>query len=149
MAAAAAGPPKGAPKKPPKPPPRPTTPRGAEVSKAAQVSPAEKARTPCMFYAYNRAFLHSDTQKYKGPRPRVMAKTNPKGKGPAKVAASVAPLVSAPINHASSDVPQVNAMPVQLDQKIPWLWDTAAGRHIIGRQALSNDVVKWIHPKRV
>ena len=37
-------------------------------------------------------------------------------------------------------VPQVNALPVQIDQKIPWLWDTAAGRHIIGRQALSSDM---------
>ena len=114
LAAAAAGPPKGAPKKPPKAPPRPTTPRGAEVSKAAQTTPQEKARTPCMFYAYNMckakscAFLHSDTQKYKGPPPRII-KANPKGKAPAKVAASVAPLVSAPVNHASSDVPQVNA----------------------------------------
>ena len=145
LAAAAAGPPKGAPKKPPKAPPRPTTPRGAEVSKAAQMTPQEKARTPCMFYAYNMckakscAFLHSDTQKYKGPPPRIV-KANPKGKAPAKVAASVAPLVSAPINHASSDVPQVNAMAVNVDQKIPWLWDTAAGRHIIGRQALSSEM---------
>ena len=136
-AAAAAGPPKGAPKKPPPKPPRPgnTTPRGAEVVKAAQMTPAEKARAPCMFYAHNMckakscAFLHSDTQKYKGPPPRVLAK-QPKGKAPAKVAASVAPLVSAPINHTSSDVPQVNAMAVNVDQKIPWLWDTAAGRHI-------------------
>ena len=98
-----------------------------------------------MFYAYNMckakscAFLHSDTQKYKGPPPRII-KANPKGKAPAKVAASVAPLVSAPINHASSDVPQVNAMAVNVDQKIPWLWDTAAGRHIIGRQALSSEM---------
>ena len=35
---------------------------------------------------------------------------------------------------------QVNAVPVQIDQKIPWLWDTAAGRHIIGRQALSSEM---------
>ena len=56
------------------------------------------------------------------------------------MAASVAPLVSAPISHSSTDVPQVNALPIQLDRKIPWLWDTAAGRHIIGRQALSSDM---------
>ena len=54
--------------------------------------------------------------------------------------ASVAPLVTAPLSHLSTDVPQVNALPIQLDRKIPWLWDTAAGRHIIGRQALSSDM---------
>ena len=37
-------------------------------------------------------------------------------------------------------VEQVNAVPVQIDQKIPWLWDTAAGRHLIGRQALSSEM---------
>ena len=36
--------------------------------------------------------------------------------------------------------PQVNALPIQIDRKVPWLWDTAAGRHIIGRQALSSDM---------
>ena len=146
LAAAAAGRPnpKGGPKPPPKAPKPPkgdTTPRGQEVTKAAQMTPAEKAKTPCMFYAYgvckakSCAFLHSDTQKYKGPPPRVLAKA-PKGKAPAKVAASVAPLVSAPLSHSSTDVPQVNALPIQIDRKVPWLWDTAAGRHIIGRQAL-------------
>ena len=127
-----------------RPPKGDTTPRGQEVSKAAQ-TPAEKAKTPCMFYAYgvckakSCAFLHSDTHKYKGPPPRVLAKA-PKGKAPAKVAGSVAPLVSAPLSHPSTDVPQVNALPIQLDRKVPWLWDTAAGRHIIGRQALSSDM---------
>ena len=82
------------------------------------MTPAEKAKTPCMFYAYgvckakSCAFLHSDTQKYKGPPPRVLAKA-PKGKAPAKVAASVAPLVSAPLSHSSTDVPQVNALPIR------------------------------------
>ena len=84
------------PKGGPKPPPRPPTPGNTtreEVTKAAQMTPAEKAKTPCMFYAYGMckakscAFLHSDTQKYKGP-PQAL-----KGKAPAKVAASVAPLV--------------------------------------------------------
>ena len=150
LAAAAAGRPnpKGGPKPPPKAPKPPrgdTTPRGQEVTKATQMTPAEKAKTPCMFYAYgvckakSCAFLHSDTQKYKGPPPRVLAKAR-KGKAPAKVAASVAPLVTAPLSHSSTDVPQVNALPIQLDRKVPWLWDTAAGRHIIGRQALSSDM---------
>ena len=40
---------------------------------------------------------------------------------------------------------QVNAVPVQIDQKIPWLWDTAAGRHIIGRQALSSEMKSCLH----
>ena len=56
LAAAAGRPnPRGGPKPPPKPPRPPrgaTTPRGQEVTKAAQMIPAEKAKTPCMFYAY-------------------------------------------------------------------------------------------------
>ena len=120
-----------------------TTPRGAEVVKASKMTPAEKAKTPCMFYAYSMckakqcAFLHSHSQKYQGPPPRVLAKDGAKGKAPAKVAASVAPLVSAQVSQASDGIPQVNALPLEVEQKIPWLWDTAAGRHIIGRQALS------------
>ena len=146
LAAAAKAPPKGGPPKgPPKPPKRggSTTPRGAEVVKASKMTPAEKAKTPCMFYAYSMckakqcAFLHSDSQKYQGPPPRVLSKDGGKGKAPAKVAASVAPLVSAQVSRSSDDIPQVNALPLEVDQKIPWLWDTAAGRHIIGRQALS------------
>ena len=145
LAAAAKAAPKGGPKGPPKNPRRngSTTPRGAEVVKASKMAPAEKAKTPCMFYAYNLckakqcAFLHSDTQKYQGPPPRILAKDGAKGKAPAKVAASVAPLVSAQVSQASGDLPQVNALPLEIEQKIPWLWDTAAGRHIIGRQALS------------
>ena len=107
------------------------------------MSPEEKAKTPCMFFAYNMckakscAFLHSNTQKYQGPPPRVLAKDGARGKAPAKVAASVAPLVSAQVSQASGHIPQVNALPLEVEQKIPWLWDTAAGRHIIGRQALS------------
>ena len=146
LAAAAKAPPKKAP--PPKPPRNPrrgdrsTTPRGEEATRASKMTPEEKAKTPCMFFAYNMckakscAFLHSNTQKYQGPPPRVLGKDG-KAKAPAKVAASVAPLVSAQVSSSSSDIPQVNAMPLEVDQKIPWLWDTAAGRHIIGRQALS------------
>ena len=56
LAAAAGRPnPRGGPRQPPKPPRPPrgdTTPRGQEVTKTAQMIPAEKAKTPCMFYAY-------------------------------------------------------------------------------------------------
>ena len=75
------------------------------------MTPAEKAKTPCMFYAYvmrkakSCAFLHSDTQKYKGP-PQGF-----RGKAPAKVAASVAPLVSAPISRSWTDVPKWTRCP--------------------------------------
>ena len=57
-----------------------TTPRSAEAQKAASMTPAQKAKTPCMFYAYNAckakqgAFLHSAKEKYKGPPPRALAK---------------------------------------------------------------------------
>ena len=115
-----------------------TTPRGAEAKRAANMTAAEKAKTPCMFYAYNSckakacAFLHSDTQKYKGPPPKAMSKSKPK----ATVAASVA----LPIPTEQHEVSQVHAMPMLPDNKISWLWDTAAGRHLIGKQALSRDM---------
>ena len=59
----------------------------------------EKARTPCMFYAYgacrsdNCAFLRDDANKYKGPKPKSLAKAKPKAK--AKANAAVAPVISA------------------------------------------------------
>ena len=67
--------PKAKPSGPKPPPPNRkgnTTPRGEEARKVAKMSASEKAKTPCMFYAYNAynakscAFLHSDTNKYKG-----------------------------------------------------------------------------------
>ena len=67
-----------------------TTPRGEEVKKVAKMSPAEKTKAPFMFYAYNAckakscAFLHSDTNKYKGPPPRALGNS---GKAPSKAAA--------------------------------------------------------------
>ena len=33
--------------------------------------------------------------------------------------------------------PVITAMPFEASTAIPWLWDTAAGRHLIGRQALT------------
>ena len=75
------------------PPKAATTPRSAEALKVASMTPAQKAKTPCMFYAYNAfkakqcAFLLSATEKYKGPPPRALAKA----KSSPKVAASMAP----------------------------------------------------------
>ena len=124
---------KGAPTGPP-PKAGANTPRSVEAQKAANMTPAQKARTPCMFYAYNSckakqcAFLHSATEKYKGPPPRALAKA----KGSPKVAANMAHVTA-----GTAAVPIVDAMPAKPTGAIPWLWDTAAGRHLIGRQALT------------
>ena len=32
--------------------------------------------------------------------------------------------------------------------KIPWLWDTAAGRHLIGRQALDGEMKRCLQPSQ-
>ena len=69
----------------------------------------EKARTPCMIYAFGSCkaakceFLHDDANKYTGPPPRSLAvpKADPK------------------------------------QDKVTWIWDTGAGRHLIGKQALN------------
>ena len=78
----------------PKNPGPPRTPRSENAAKTANMTAAEKAKVPCMFYAYNScraakcAFLHSDTQKYKGPPPRALSK------GPAKAPATMAQCVT-------------------------------------------------------
>ena len=38
---------------------------------------------------------------------------------------------------ATNNPDPINAMPMKASKSIPWLWDTAAGRHLIGRQALT------------
>ena len=38
---------------------------------------------------------------------------------------------------ATNNFNPINAMPMKASKSIPWLWDTAAGRHLIGRQALT------------
>ena len=137
--------PKAKPSGPKPPPPNRkgnTTPRGEEARKVAKMSASEKAKTPCMFYAYNAckakscAFLHSDTNKYKGPPPRALGKS---GKAPAKAAASMATVIIPEVAaHGATNNPDpINAMPMKASKSIPWLWDTAAGRHLIGRQALT------------
>ena len=137
--------PKAKPSGPKPPPPNRkgnTTPRGEEARKVAKMSASEKAKTPCMFYAYNAckakscAFLHSDTNKYKGPPPRALGKS---GKAPAKAAASMATVIIPEVaaDGATNNPDPINAMPMKASKSIPWLWDTAAGRHLIGRQALT------------
>ena len=137
--------PKAKPSGPKPPPPNRkgnTTPRGEEAKKVANMSASEKAKTPCMFYAYNAckakscAFLHSDTNKYKGPPPRALGKS---GKAPAKAAANMATVIIPEVAaHGATNNPDpINAMPMKASKAIPWLWDTAAGRHLIGRQALT------------
>ena len=111
-----------------------TTPRSAEANRVANMTPAQKARTPCMFYAYNAckakqcAFLHSATEKYKGPPTRTLSKP----KSTTSVPGSMATIAA-----GTAAVPIVDAMPSKLTGAIPWLWDTAAGRHLIGKQALT------------
>ena len=130
------------PKPPPPPPPKSQsankgdttpsnlTPRSKAVSKTAKMSAVEKAKVPCMFYAYDAcrakscAFLHAPTEKYTGPPPRALSKA----KSPAAVAAVV---------------PAVPSVPARNDN-ISWLWDTAAGRHLIGKQALNSTMMHCV-----
>ena len=109
--------------------------------KAYQMSAAEKANTPCMFFAYNVcrakscAFLHSETNRYQGPPPpRALGKG---GKAPPNAYASVATVITPEIAVSDAIKPVINAMPFKASTAIPWLWDTAAGRHLIGHQALT------------
>ena len=116
-----------------------TTPRSQQAQSAKNMSAEEKARTPCMFYAYgacrsdNCAFLHDDANKYKGPKPKSLAKAKPKAK--AKANAAIAPIISAMPSQTLSS-----------PGKVTWLWDTAAGRHLIGRQALSARALACVRP---
>ena len=131
MPAAPLGKSKATPRGPPKPKPKgaPTTPRSEAVVKVADMTMAQKAKTPCAFYAFNSCrakscpFLHDTNNKYKGPPPKSLRFA--KGKPPAKATAAVA---------------QVHAMPAFDDGKVSWLWDTAAGRHLFGRQALTQEM---------
>ena len=116
-----------------------TTPRSEQARRASQMTKEEKARMPCMFYAFGSCkvakceFLHDDANKYTGPPPRSLAapkadpqaKPKPKLKPKPKAAATIAPLIS--------------AMPAaQAQDKVTWIWDTGAGRHLIGKQALNH-----------
>ena len=87
-----------------------------------------------MFFAYNCcyakqcAFSHDPNKKYTGPPPKSISKA----KGQPSAPAAVAPLIP--------------AVPAITDNKVTWLWDTAAGRHLIGRQALSSVMHKCVRP---
>ena len=97
----------------------------------------EKARTPCMFYAFGSCkaakcdLLHDDSNKYTGPPPRSLAaakadpKAKPKPKPKPRATATIAPLITA--------LPAATAQ-----DKVTWIWDTGAGRHLIGKQALNH-----------
>ena len=80
-----------------------TTPRSAEANRVANMTPAQKARTPCMFYAYNAckakqcAFLHSATEKYKGPPPRALSKFKSTTSVPGSMATIAAGSAAVPI----------------------------------------------------
>ena len=114
-----------------------TTPRSEQARRAGQMAKKEKARTPCMFYAFGSCkaakcdFLHDDSKKYTGPPPRSLAaakadaKAKPKKKPTPKATASIAPLILA--------LPAATAQ-----DKVTWIWDTGAGRHLIGKQALNH-----------
>ena len=80
------------------------TPRSKAISKTANMTAAEKAKTPCMFVVTAAA----------------------------KASAAVAQLIPAMASVASDD------------NRISWLWDTAAGRHLIGRQALNSNMIKCV-----
>ena len=88
-----------------------TTPRSQQAQTAKNMTAEEKARTPCMFYAYgacrsdNCAFLHDDANKYKGPKPKSLAKAK------AKANAAIAPLISAMPSQTLSS-----------PGKVTWLW---------------------------
>ena len=149
LAAAAKAKAKAAKVKPPPPPKQPGTPRSLAASKTANMTAAEKAKVPCMFYAYNSckaakcAFLHSDSNKYKGPPPRGLSKA------PTKASANMAACLTAFEGAALAHPPDVPACVAQPEGgKIPWLWDTAAGRHLIGRQALDSDMKRCLQPSQ-
>ena len=141
--------PKIKPPPPPKNPGPPRTPRSEAASKTANMTAAEKAKIPCMFYAYDScraakcAFLHSDTNKYKGPPPRALSKGPPKA--PATMAQCISAFGGAALAH-QSNVHACAAQPT--NGKIPWLWDTAAGRHLIGRQALDGEMKRCLQPSQ-
>ena len=82
-----------------------------------------------MFFAYDACkaskcdFLHDKNNLYKGPQSRSLRFANKPSKD--TVAANVAVVQSA------------FATPTLSENKVSWLWDTAAGRHLFGAQALT------------
>ena len=50
----------------------------------------------------------------------------------------------ATIAAGTAAVPIVDAMPSKLTGAIPWLWDAAAGGHLIGKQALTPKMKEFL-----
>ena len=50
----------------------------------------------------------------------------------------------ATVNAGTAALPIVNALLSKLPGAIPWLWDTAAGRHLIGKQALTPKMKEFL-----
>ena len=96
---------------------------------------AQKTKTLCAFFAFNSCrakscpSLRDTNNKYKGPPPKTLRFS--KGKAAPKAPAAVA---------------QVHATPAFEDGKVSWLWDTAAGRHLFGRQALTQKMRECASP---
>ena len=88
------------------------------------MTPAQKAKHQCMFFAFNSCrakscpFLHDANNKYSGPPPRSLKPKDGPPKAPA-VAASV-------LHDGVASVPAMAASAVS--HTVPWLWDTAAGQ---------------------
>ena len=108
---------------------------------------AEKATIPCMFFAYNIcnaepcAFLHSEDNRYRGPPPPSLSRGS---KTPPDAYANVATVIVPEIAVPDASKPVITAMPSTASTAISWLWDTAAGRHLIGRQVLTPSMRKSV-----
>ena len=117
-----------------------TTPRSKAVKKAQDMTPQEKAKTPCIFFPFDACkatkceFLHDRNDMYKGPPPRSVRFAQKPNKD--KVNANVAV------------VQPIFATPALSENKVSWLWDTAAGRHLFGKQALTPSMKQFCrHPE--
>ena len=100
-----------------------------------------------MFFAYNIcnaepcAFLHSEDNRYRGPPPPSLSRDS---KAPPDAYANVATVIVPEIAVPDASKPVITAMPSKASTAISWLWDTAAGRHLIGRQVLTPSMRKSV-----
>ena len=118
------------------------TPRSAAVKKAQDMTPQEKAKTPCIFFPFNACkatkceFLHDKNDLYKGPPPRSVRFSGSSAAAKDKVSANVAV------------VQPIFATPAIHENRVSWLWDTAAGRHLFGKQALTPSMKHCLSPSK-
>ena len=125
---------------------RDTTPRSEQARRASQMTKEEKAKTPCMFYAFGSCkaakceckFLHNDSNKYTSPPPRSLATHR-----------QMLRLSRSPSQSQRLQPPLLpSSMPCLLLQrrtsKITWIWDTGAGRHLIRKQALNHKAAAFV-----